>query len=95
MSRAQVSNLAVTYLLSSNVDKYCAVILNAGTELKSLMELEFPYPGSVRKALFGVVKVVEAYGLKGKWVMSWLSSAQEEFVMTPEIRSVSRLPFFV
>ena len=57
----------------------------------SLLELEFPNAESVSNALFEVVKVVEDYELKGKWITTRASGTKDDLVTTPEIRKVSNV----
>ena len=64
-------------------------MLDAGTQLASLLVVEYPNAGLFNNALFGVTEVVECYSLKGKWVTSWASSAHDEFLATDSVREVS------
>ena len=45
-----------------------SAILNAGLRLGTLLMPEYPKASLVSKALYDVTKVVEDYGLEGKWV---------------------------
>ena len=36
-----------------------------------------------------MTKVVEDYGLEGKWVTLWVSAAEIEFLATSEVQEVS------
>ncbi len=53
------------------------------------MVVEYPNACLVNDALFGVTEVVECFGLKGQWVTSWASSAQNELLATDSVREVS------
>ena len=53
------------------------------------MTAEYPRADLVSEALYVVTKVVGVYGLAGKWVTSWASGAQSEFLATSEVREVS------
>ena len=64
-------------------------MLGAGTVLAPLLTAEYPRAELVIEALYVVTKVVGVYGLGGKWVMSWASGAQSEFLATTEVREVS------
>ena len=57
--------------------------------LASLVVMEYPNACLVNDALFGVAEVVECYGLKGQWVMSWASSTHDELLATDSVREVS------
>ena len=58
------------------------------------MKLDFPDSTKVNNAMFRVAEVVKDYGLQGKWVTSWGSSAEEDFATTPEICKVSDISSF-
>ena len=84
--------LAQNFTMSNHpvdVEEFRMVILEAGTRLASQLVVEYPNARLVNDALFGVTDVVECYSLKGKWVMSWASSAHNEFLATDSIRKVS------
>ena len=82
-------------LPDGNVAEYRPDILDAGTELASLLKLKLPGAKSVSNSLFDVVKVVETYNLKKKWVKSWASSAMYEYVMTHDMRKASNVTFSI
>ena len=44
--------------------------------LSALLTAEYPKASLVSEALYNVTKVVEDYGLEGKWVTSWVSTAK-------------------
>ena len=71
------------------VEEFCTGIIEAVTQLASLLTVEYPSSDLVSDALYGVTKVVEVYSMKGKWVTSWASSARSEFVATSVIHEVS------
>ena len=59
------------------------------------MVVGYPNACLVSNALFGVTEVVACYGLKGQWVMSWASSAYDEFLATDSVREVSGYVAFI
>ena len=63
--------------------------------LASLVVVEYPNTRLVNNALFGVMEVVECFGLKGQWVTSWASSAHNEFLATDRVREVSGCVVFI
>ena len=70
-------------------------ILYAGARLASLVVVDYPNACLINNALFGVMEVVECYGLKGRWVTSWASSAHNEYLATDTIREVSGCVVFI
>ena len=80
---------AETFLSPADVEEFRTDILEAGMQLASLLEVEYPSAGLVDDALWGVTEVVECYSMKGKWMMSWASSAHNDFLATLGIREVS------
>ena len=58
-------------------------------QLASLVVVEYPNTRLVNNAVFGVMEVVECFGLKGQWVTSWASSAHDEFLVTDSVCKVS------
>ena len=78
-----------------DVEEYCTGILDTGARLASLVVVEYPNARLVDDALFGVMEVVECYGLKGQWVTSWVSSARNEFLATDSVREVSGCVAFI
>ena len=89
MSKRRVFKGAETFLLPVDVDEFQTDILEAGTRLASLLEVEYPSDGLVSDALWGVTEVVECCSLKGKWVTSWASSAHNELLAADSVRKVS------
>jgi hypothetical protein len=89
MSKHRVVKRAETFLSPVDVEEFWTVMLDAGTQLASLLVVEYPNAGLVDNALFGVTDVVECYILKGKWVTSWASSAHNDFLATDSVRKVS------
>ncbi len=63
--------------------------------LASLVVVEYPNTRLVNNALFGVMEVVECFGLKGQWVTSWASSAHDEFLATDSVCKVSGCVVFI
>ena len=72
-----------------DIEEFCTEIINAGARLADLLVVEFPNAHLVDNALYGVTVVMEYYGLEGQWVMSWASSAPNEFYSTGRVREVS------
>ena len=83
------------YLSPDDVVAFRAAILDAGVVLGILLTTEYPRAELVSEALYAVTKVVGVYGLEGKWVMSWASDAQSEFLATSEVQEVSSSVTFV
>ncbi len=88
-NRRATKKAAVEYLSPDDVCAFRAAILDTGRVLSGLLGSEFPSSGAVSDALYAVTNVVGTYGLQGKWVTSWASSAQDEFLVTSEVREVS------
>jgi len=87
---------AVEYLSPDDVCAFRAAILDTGSVLSGLLGAQFPSSDAVSDALYAVTNAVEAYGLQGKWITSWASSAQDEFLVTSEVREVSAgVPFLM
>ena len=83
------------YLSPADVCAFRAAILDAGSVLSGLLGSDFPPSLAVSNALYAVTNAVAKYGLQGRWVTSWASSAQDEFLVTSEVRKVSAgVPFF-
>jgi len=89
MSKRRVVKHATMYLSPVDVEEFRTGILEAGTRLASLLTVEYPSADLASDALYGVTEVVEAYSMKGKWVMSWASSARNVFSVTFGIQEVS------
>ena len=78
------------------VEEFRTGILGAGTGLASLLKDESPSADLVSAALCNVSEVVEGYSMKGKWVTSWASRANNDFLVTLCIREVSdSVPFLI
>ena len=88
-NRRANGHAATEYLSPDDVAAFRAAILDAGYVLGTLLTSEYPRSDLVSKAWYAVTKVVGVYGLEGKWVTSWASGAQSEFLATSEIREVS------
>ena len=84
-----MSGTATEYLSPDDVGDFRNAILNAGLWLGILLRAEYPRAELVSEALYIVTKVVGDYGLEGKWVTSWASAAEIEFVATSEVQKVS------
>ncbi len=94
-NRRATRKAAVEYLSPDDVCAFRAAILDTGSVLSGLVGAEFPSSGTVSDALYAVTSAVAKYGLQGNWVTSWASSAQDEFLVTSEVREVSAgVPFF-
>ena len=93
--RRATRKAAVEYLSPDDVCAFRAAILDTGSVLSGLLGSEFPPSDTVSDALYAVTNAVGMYGLQGKWVTSWASSARDEFLVTSEVREVSAgVPFF-
>ena len=88
-SRRAPRRAARGYLSPGDVAAFRAAILAAGYALQGLLSCEFPRAELVSDALYAVTNVVGMYGLEGRWVTSWASSARSEFLATSEVREVS------
>ena len=77
------------YLPPDDIEEFCTKILNAGARLADLLVVKYPKASLVDYALFAVTKVVKCYGLKGRWVTSWASSAHNEFLTAKMVCEVS------
>ena len=71
-----------------DIEEFHTEIVDAGALLADLMVVEYPNAHLVDNALFGVTEVVECFGLKGRWVTSWTSSARNEFLATESVHEV-------
>ena len=80
---------ATKSLTPIDVEEFRTGILDAGTRLAEVLAVEYPKASLVDDALFAMSKIVECYGLEGRWVTSWASSARNEFLMPNEVREVS------
>ena len=87
--RRMIGHTATDYLSPNDVEEYRTEILAAGLGFGSLLTAEYPRAELVSEALYAVTKVVGVYGLEGKWVTSWASGDQSEFLATAEVREVS------
>ena len=84
MSKCKAVKHVKTYLSPVDVESFVRVCL------------EYPSADLASAALYGVTEVVEGYSLKGKWVMSWASSAKNDFLVTLCIREISgSAPFLI
>ena len=71
-----------------DIEKFRTEIVDAGARLADLLVVEYPNAHLVDNALFGVTEIVECFGLKGRWVTSWTSSARNKFLETESVREV-------
>ena len=94
-NRRVAGHAPTEYLSPDDVAAFRTAILDAGYGLGTLLTAEYPKANLVSEALYAVPKVVGVYGLEGKWVTSWASSAQSEFLATSEVREVSAGVTFV
>ena len=94
-NRRVTGHAATEYLSPDDVGAFHTAILDAGLGLGTLLTAEYPRAELVSEALYIVTKVVGVYGLEGKWVTSWASGAQSEFLATSEVREVSASVTFV
>ena len=88
-NRRVIGHAATEYLSPDDVEEFCTAILDAGLGLGTMLTAEYPRDELVSEALYVVTKVVGVYGLEGKWVTSWASGAQSQFLLTSEVREVS------
>jgi hypothetical protein len=86
---------ATEYLSPDVVGLFRTALLDDGLGLGTLLTAEYPQADLVSEALYVVTQVVGVYGLEGKWVTSWASGAQSEFLATSEVREVSASVTFV
>jgi hypothetical protein len=87
--RKVAGKTATKSLTPIDVEEFRTGILDAGTRLAEVLAVEYPKTSLVDNALFAMSKIVECYGLEGRWVTSWASSARNEFLMPNEVREVS------
>ena len=67
MSRRRATKHAATeYLHPVDIEEFCTVVLDAGTQLAALLSVEYPSADLVGEALYIVTEVVEVYSLEGK-----------------------------
>ena len=78
-----------------DAEEFCSEITNAGARLADLVVVDYPNARLVEDALSAVTEIVECFGLKGRWVTSWASSAHDEFLATNSIREVSGCVAFI
>ena len=93
--RKVVGKSATKKLLPIDVEEFCAEIIDAGARLADLVVVEYPNACLVDNALFAVTQIVECFGLKGRWVMSWASSARNELLANDSVREVSGCVAFI
>ena len=96
MSKCKVVKHLKTYLSPIHVEAFRAGILGAGTGLAPLLKVEYPSADLVSTTLCDVSEVVEGFSMKGKWVTSWVSSANNVCLVTLGICEVSGgVPFLI
>ena len=95
LKRKVVGKTATKNLSPIDVEEFRTEILDAGTRLADLLVVEYPKASLVDNALFGVTEVLECFGLEGRWVTSWASSARDEFLATNHVRKVSGCLVFI
>ena len=78
-----------------DAEEFRAEIIDAGARLADLVVVPYPNARLVDDALFGMTEIVECFGLKGRWVTSWASSARKEFLATESVREVSGCVAFI
>ena len=94
-NRRAIGHAATEYLSPDDIGAIRTAILDTGLGLGTLLTAEYPQTDLVSEALYVVTQVVGAYDLEGKWVTSWASGAQSEFLATSEVREVSASVTFV
>jgi hypothetical protein len=72
-----------------DVEEYRTDIVKAGARLADLLVVPYPDAHLVDNALFAVTEIVECFGLEGRWITSWASSARNELLATASVREVS------
>ena len=87
--RRMIGHAAVEYLSPDDIEEFCRAILDAGLGLGALLTVEYPRAEPVSEALYVVMTAVGVFGMEGKWVTSWASGDQSEFLATAEVREVS------
>ena len=80
---------------SHDAEEFRAEIVDAGARLADLVVVPYPNARLVDDALFAMTEIVECFGLKGRWVTSWASSARKEFLATASVREVSGCVAFI
>ena len=78
-----------------DAEEFRACIVDAGSRMADLVVVPYPNARLVDNALFGMTEIVECFGLKGRWVTSWASSARKEFLATASVREVSGCAAFI
>ena len=78
-----------------DVEEFRTDIVDAGARLADLVVVPYPNAHLVDDALFAVTEIVVCFGLKGRWVTSWASSARKEFLATDSVREVSGCVAFI
>ena len=79
---------------TNEIEDFRREILEAGTHLASLISAAFPDAHIVSTGVACVLKVVERYGLVGKWVTARIKYTGE-YMTTEQIRDVSIIAFSV
>ena len=72
-----------------DVEEFRTDIVDAGARLADLLVDDYPNAHLVGDALFAMTEIVECFGLNGRWVTFWASSARKEFLATESVREVS------
>ena len=65
MNKQKALKHKVKYLPPGNVEEFGEDVLEAGTQLGSLVKVEFPNTDLVSAALYDMLVVVKNHGLKG------------------------------
>ena len=78
-----------------DAEEFRTDIVDAGARLADLVVVPYLNARLVDDALFGVTEIVECFGLKGRWVTSWASSARNEFLATDSVLEVSGCVAFI
>jgi len=63
--RRVIEHAATKYLSPMDVEELCTAVLEAGTQLASLLMVEYPSADLVSDALYDMTDVVECYSLRG------------------------------
>ena len=93
--RKDVGPAEEEYMSPHDVEDFRTDIVGAGARLADLLVVPYPNAPLVDNALFALTEIVKCFGLEGRWVTSWASSAREEFLATASVREVSGFVVFI
>ncbi len=93
MSKARVPKRKEECVPLNRIEDFCKEILEAGMHLAFVSSPRFPEAEKVCNSIGKVLTVVKDYTLVGKWLTSQVSSTDEEYATTKEIRKVNLCMF--